>query len=224
MTMLDDKIQLPLDTGNTGKMKRTRSRTIGANTVHEDFVVLSSDREYYCKPRWESGLLTIPSAVQNGTTSGLIWFFNPIGSNRKIGVDRLTMSDQFTALGVDTVAGLLSVNRFTYTGTPSGGTITPSQRITSDAAPVGDIRTASTGMSITLGARVFSKQLQTMGLATGGAGAWSPHTQDFVPESDDAQQILLPGEGLVFWSSVAVTTSNRRALVNGMWEEYTDSI
>lgn len=224
MTMQEDKIQLPLDTGNTGKMKRTRSRTIGANTVHEDFVVLSSDRNYLCKPRWESGLLTIPSAAQNGTATGLIWLFNPTGSGVKCGINRITLSDQFTALAVDAVAGLLSVNRFTFTGTPTGGTITPAPRITTDDTPVVDVRTASTGMNILLGGRLFSKQLQTMGLATGGAGAWSPSVEEYAPDSDEEQIILLGGEGIVIWSSVAVTTSNRRAIVNGMWEEFTDSI
>lgn len=224
MVMAADKIQLPVDTGNAGKKKRTRTRTIGVDIVHEDYVVLSSGRDYTCKPRWESGSLTLPAAVQNGTTTGLIWLFNPVGSTIKMGIDRITISDQFTALAVDLVAGLISCNRFTYTGTPSGAALTPSQRITTDATPQGSVRTASTGMTVTLGARVFSKQTQTMDLVTGGAGHWCPDQLEFMPESDEGQQILLPGEGLVFWSSLAVTTGNRRVLINGMWEEFTDAV
>jgi len=222
MAITADMIQLPVDTGNAGKKKRTRTRTIGTDVVHEDFVVLSSARDYGSKPLWESDNLTIPAAVQNGTTTGLVWLFNPIGSGKKIGIDRITISDQFTALAVDLVAGNISVNRFTYTGTPSGAALTPAARDSTDAAAVGSARTASTGMTVTLGARLYSKQTQTMDLVTGGAGHWCPDQQEFMPESDDAQVILREGEGIVFWSSIAVTTGNRRCVINGMWEEFTD--
>jgi hypothetical protein len=176
------------------------------------------------KPRYESGILTYPIAVSNGTTTGLLWVFNPLLSGIKVGIDRVTIQSQFTALAVDLVAGAVSVNLFTYTGTPSGAAITLAKRKTIDAAPITNVRTASTGMTITLGARLYSVFVQTMDLVTGGGGHWNPFEKDFMPESDEGQIILEPGEGIVFWNSVAVTTANRRVLISGMTEEFTDAI
>lgn len=64
-----DKIILPLDTGNTGKNNRTQTRVIGADTVHEHFVVSVSQRSIVGGYKANAGVLTVPAAVHTGTRS-----------------------------------------------------------------------------------------------------------------------------------------------------------
>lgn len=222
--MAEQFIQLPSDASNLGKKKRTRERVVGVNTVQEDYVLLGTDRTYLGKYLWNSTILTVPIAAHLGTTTGFIWLYNPLASTVLIGIQKTMITNQFTALAVDLVAGEIACSRFTYTGVPTGATILVGKRDSLDAAPQGILATASTGMTVTLGAKLISQQLQTMGLATGGAGAWIPTVGEFFSSLDDDQVILRAGEGLVFWSTTAVTTANRRAVIYGAWEEYTQIV
>ena len=89
-------VQLPLDTGNTGKKTRTQTRVIGADTVHETFVVMSSQRNYFGVYGAHSGNLTIQATATNGTTTGFLWFINPVGSALKCAIARLRYAHQLT--------------------------------------------------------------------------------------------------------------------------------
>lgn len=215
-----DKVILPLDTGNTGKKKRTQTRTIGADSVHTDYVIVEDPRNVLGVYTGSSGVLTVPAAVHNGTTTGFLWVFNPIGSTIKMQVSRTMYDIEFTALAVDLLSGLLQQSLFTFTGTASGAQITPAKRSSVDAAPQGNVRTASTGLACTLGAARIGVQYPTMGLATGGAGQWNPHRADLRPVNDHEEPILLPGEGIVFWHAAAVTAANRRLIINVSWDEF----
>lgn len=220
-TPIADMIQLPLDTGNTGKKKRTQTRLVGSNTVHEDFVVPISARNKV--GLFKAALVppvAVPAAVHNGTTTGFAWLYNPVGSTIKMAVKRTTIIDQFTALAVDLLPGELRASLFTFTGVGSGALLTPSKRDSTDAAAQGNFRTASTGMTCTLGAVVMARMYQTMDLVTGGAGHWNPNWTEWNPDNEDGEIILRPGEGIVFWHSVAVTTGNRRLTINTAWEEF----
>lgn len=81
-----DKIQLPLDTGNTGKKVRTQTRVVGADTVHEHYFVQISARNIVAAAKVSSGTLTVPTAIHNGTTTGFLWLYNPVGSAIKMAV------------------------------------------------------------------------------------------------------------------------------------------
>lgn len=215
-----DKVILPLDTGNTGKKKRTQTRTVGADSVHSDFVIVEDARSVLGVYKASSGVLTVPAAVHNGTTTGFLWVFNPIGSTIKMQISRLVYDMQFIALAVDLLGGELRANLFTFTGTASGAQITPAKRDSTDAAPQGNMRTASTGLSCTLGAAIIGVQYPTMDLITGGAGHWNPHRVDLRPANEHEEQVLRPGEGIVFWHAVAVTAANRRLIINTSWDEF----
>lgn len=219
-TPTPDKIILPLDTGNTGKKVRSQTRVVGADTVHEHFFIPISARNKLGLYKTSSLVLTVPSAVHNGTTTGYSWLYNPIGSTIKMSVKRITIVDQFTALAVDLLAGELRASLFTFTGTGSGALLTPAKRDSTDAGAQGNHRTASTGLTCTLGAPIFSRFYQTMDLVTGGAGHWSPQTTEWNPDNEDGEIVLRAGEGIVFWHSVAVTTANRRLIINTSWEEF----
>ena len=215
-----DKIILPLDTGNTGKKVRTQTRVVGADTVHEHFFIPTSPRSVLGRYKASSGTLTIPAAVHNGTTTGFLWLMNPIGSAVKMAVKRISWNIQFIVLAVDLLGGELRFSLNTFTGVGSAGLITPAKHDSTDAAAVGNLRTASTGMTVTLGASIYGTQYPTMDLATGGAGHWNPEWNNIEPDDEDSEIILRAGEGLSIWHAIAVTTANRRLFVNVAWDEY----
>lgn len=213
-----DKIILPLDTGNTGKKKRTQTRTVGADSVHEDMVIVIDGRSVTGAYKANSATITIPSAAQNGTTTGLLWAYNPVASTIKMQISQIHVLNQFVALAVDLLAGELRCSRFTFTGVNSGAQVTPC-KINNAVANQGQVATAFATAVPTLGATLDASFLQTMGLATGGAGAWKPGEDKFDASGEHEEVLLLAGEGLVFWNASAVTTANRRALISVAWDE-----
>lgn len=215
-----DKIILPLDTGNTGKKKRTQTRVVGADTVHTDYVITQSDRSVLGNYKYVSTVLTIPAAVQTGVATGLLWIANPVGSAVKVAVKRITVVTQFTALAVDLLPGEMRFSRNTFTGVNSGTQITPAKRDSTDAANVGNVWTSSATWVVSLVASAYAMQYQTMDLATGGAGHWNPYLQEWNPDSEGSEVILRAGEGISIWHATAVTTGNRRAIITVCTEEY----
>jgi hypothetical protein len=217
----DQVIILPLDTGNTGKKIRTKESVVGANTVEEYFFIPSSERDTVGQYKFTSGAQAIPTAVHTGTTTGFFFMTNPLTSTIKIAVDRLTLKQNFsTTLAVDLIAPIIRCSRITFTGTLSAAAITPARRKSTDAAPQGLISLASTGLTVTNVAPFYEWLGMTMDLLTGGAGHWGAQNDEWNPGDDDDEVILLPGEGLVIWSTLAVTTANRKLIINGAWFEY----
>lgn len=213
-----DKIQLPLDTGNTGKKVRTQTRVVGADTVHEHFYIPTSERSITGAGKANCGVQTVPTAAHNGTSTGFWWLWAPTGG-KNIALRRLYTSVKFNALAVDLLPGELRVSRFTFSGTPSGAVITPAKRKTADTLTA-ELRTASTGLTVTLVATAYSKLFPTMDLVTGGAGQWNPMEDWWDADEEQEQIVLVPGEGLVCWSAAALTTANRRMVNNVAWEEF----
>jgi hypothetical protein len=213
-------IKLPDDSGNTGKQVRTQTRVIGGQTVHEHYFVPSTARSrlgvYYAA----SGTLTIPTTAQNGTTTGLFWLFNPVGSGRNMAVRRFATQIQFALMtAIDVSVPRLAFNLFTLTGTASGAAVTAARRTSADPAPVGNLRTASTGLTITLGAMLKSDFPPINASATSAAALTPAYSNDWDPPEEE-QPILLPGEGIVCWSADASTTANKRTSTDLVWEEF----
>jgi hypothetical protein len=125
-----------------------------------------------------------------------------------------------TTLAVDLIAPIIRLNRISFTGTLSAAAITPAKRKTADAAPQALLAAASTGLTVTNVATVYEWIGQTMDLVTGGAGHWSAQSDEWNPQSDDDELVLTAGEGIVIWSSFAVTTGNRKLSINGAWKEW----
>lgn len=215
-----DKIILPLDTGNTGKKKRTQTRTVGADSVHEDFVIPITSRSVLGSYRVSSGVLTVPAAVHNGTTTGFLWLYNPVGSAVKMAVSKIIFKTNFTALAVDLLVGKLETSRFTFTGVNSGTQRTPAKRDSTDAAAVGQATTTWATAVATLGAEIESTLYQTMDLVTGGAGHWNPYIDEIKADKESDEIILRAGEGIVVWHAAAVTTANRRLVISARWDEF----
>jgi hypothetical protein len=217
----DQVIILPLDTGNTGKKIRTKESVVGANTVEEYFFIPSSERSTTGQYKFVIPAQAIPTAVHTGTTTGFFYLINPLTSTVKIAIDRLSFRSNFsTTLAVDLIAPLIHVSRISFTGTLSAATTTPAKRATADAAAQGLISIASTGLTVTNVANCFGLIGQTMDLLTGGAGHWNPVIDEWNPGGEDDELILAAGEGIVVWSTLAVTTANRKLMITGAWFEF----
>lgn len=220
---VESKITLPLDTGNTGKNVRSQTRVVGADTVHEHFFIPVSQYSKTGFYRAHSGILTIPTAAHNGTTTGHLFFFNPVGNTVKARLRRLRETGQVVSGAIDLTSPRQLFNLFTFTGTPSGATITPAKRDSTDAAATCTLRTAMTGATVTLGAVIrhtgipgivstaSSATIQTM-LPPSIYPPWDPDEEECI--------VLRAGEGVVLWSADASTTANRRLFSDWAWEEF----
>jgi hypothetical protein len=208
-------IQTPDDSGNTGKKVRTQTQVVGADTVHEHYFVLSSYRRYV---GFYSGVVpsyTPPIAAQNGTSTGAFWLFNPVGNANKGAVRRWSSTINFNALAVDLIPGQFRISLFTFTGTASGAQVTLGKNDSAFAAPTINLRTASTGLTVTLGATMWEEQGPILPLATGSGVVCGPYTGiERDPDMEQAEIVLRAGEGLVEWSALGLTTANRRMTTN----------
>lgn len=215
-----DKIILPLDTGNTGKKKRTQTRTVGADSVHEDFVIMSSVRNYLGVHGYSSGNLTLLAAAQNGTSTGFLWIINPVGSAVRMAMARLCFNHAITTnLSMPTAPRIIA-QLFTFTGTASGASLTTGKFDSRYPAAVGTVRTAMTGLTISLGGILVT----SLPIVTAGTAGWTfadPSTDDHIATSELSDVVLAAGEGIVIYQADAGTTSDTRKLViDGAWSEF----
>lgn len=218
-----DKVLLPLDTGNTGKKVRTQTRVVGADTVHEHFFVpVSKDTKtgFY---KAHSGILTIPTAAHNGTTTGHLWFQNPVANTtRAARIRRLKETVQMLSGAIDLTVPRQLFSRFTFTGTASGAALTAARRDSTDAAPTCDIRTAVTGMTTALVASIRHAGIPQVN-ATLASATIQVNLMPVVSWQDYDEEegiVVRPGEGVVLWSADASTTANRRLFSDWEWEEF----
>jgi hypothetical protein len=216
-------VQLPLDTGNTGKKVRTQTRTVGADSVHEHFFIPISQYSKVGFFRAHGGVLTIPTAAHNGTTTGHLWFFNFIGNTIKARLRRLRETVQVVAGAIDLTAPRQLFALITFTGTPSGATITPAKRDSTDAAATMTLRTASTGATVTLGAILRHAGVPAITATASSATVQTMHLPAVYPPWDPDEEecpVLRAGEGIVLYSGDASTTANRRLFSDWAWEEF----
>jgi len=217
----DQVIVLPLDSGNTGKKIRAKESVVGANTVEEYFFIPSTERNESGRYKATATAAAIPTAVHTGNTTGFLFIANPTSSTIKSSLSRLLLEHNFsTTLAVDLIAPILRVSRFTFTGAFSGTAITPAKRATADATAQLILSTVSTGATITLGATLLEYIGQTMDLATGGAGHWNAQVDNWSPDEEGDEIVLIAGEGIVVWSALAVTTANRKISISAAWKEF----
>jgi hypothetical protein len=213
-------VRLPDDSANAGKKVRTQSRVVGADTVHEHFFVPISARSILSRAWSVIPSFTPPTAAQNGTTTGAWWLFNPVGSAVKGALRRFSSTINFNTIAIDLIPGQFRISLFTFTGTASGTQITPGKVDSTDATPVLNLRTASTGLTVTLGQPIWEECGPILPLATGSGVVCGPYTGLERDPDEIAQIILRAGEGVVGWSAQALTTANRRMTTNIGWEEF----
>lgn len=148
-------------------------------------------------------------------------FINPIGSTVTVALSRLRyISSITTSLSTPTCPRIVS-QLFTYTGTPSGATVTPGKFKSAYATAQASIRTAVTGMTVSLGGQIDS-HLPPVAVGTAGWATAMPHSEDNIATSELSDIQLAAGEGIVIWQADAGTTSDTRKLVIDIaWSEFT---
>lgn len=115
--MTESVIQVPTD--GLGKKLRTRSRTIGANLVEEQYLIVQDEKVVSCRGR----ATTFRTPGRAGTTGArLLTLHNASGSPLLVDLKKVTVD--LTTTVVKAVTVLPPVIRLTrFTALPTGGTV-----------------------------------------------------------------------------------------------------
>lgn len=214
-----NKIILPLDTGNAGKNVRTQTRVVGSDTVHEHYFVQSSPYSRLGTFLLGTTQFSVQASAQNATSTGFLWLQLPAASTADAILRSWSMEYNSSAATAMPTAPVISLVRFTFSGTASGASLTPGKARTSEAANQLIVRTAVTGMTVTPGATVGQSSVPSILTAVGiyGMKDWLiQEGGDF--ETNDLR--IVPGDGLVLYQTVAGTTADvRRFTCDIKWDE-----
>lgn len=162
------------------------------------------------------------NTAADSATGGRLWLLNT--TSQLVIVREVRFTCVVTSLvDLGSALPLLQMERITFTGAPSGATITPCKRDSTDPSNVGTLRTANTGMTITTGAvaRKFAPPNLSVigGLLSANTALSTPTEQIFQPQ-DRRLLVLRQNEGIVFRQSTAGNaTEGRSFMINIMWEE-----
>jgi hypothetical protein len=218
-----DKVQLPDDSGNTGKKVRTQTRVVGANTVHEHFWVSTRQAQVLGVYRLGMAGIAVSASAQNGTSTGGLWFHIPSAvTSKKARIRKIFVSSRHTTAFAATASGRLAMSRFTFTGTASGASVTPVLNDTTWPASIASLRTAVTGLTVSLVGILGTAGL--VGSLTAVGAYYGAVDTDFINSSgsgdEDEWPVFAPGEGFVIWQDTAGTTSDTRQYdLDLLWDE-----
>lgn len=160
------------------------------------------------------------TAAADAANAGKQFLINPVGSGKFVALKRVHMGAGLTgALAVALAAApQMQLTRFSFTGTASGAVTTAAKRATADAAPVGSLRAASTGLTVTAVAPIYTYNIAQI---ISAVGEYSPPLAVLDFRIED-QIILAPGEGIMIrQASAGAAVSEARFLqVDWAWEEF----
>lgn len=213
-------IQLPVD--SAGKKLATRQRTIGANTVEEQYVLELTSERVRSGVYFASILSVVQATATNGTTSGFWWLYNPVGSSVLMALRRAVYTCQNGSPATATpTSPRTQLSLFTFTGTPGGAAITTGKADSTYGAAAGILMSTQVTSAVTLGAPIKSF-LPAFNQITGSGGPAAATFADWDPASDDGMPLLRAGEGIACWQPDNGSTSDvRRQVLNIAWEEFT---
>ncbi|MCA1572772.1 MAG: hypothetical protein LC798_21260 [Chloroflexi bacterium] len=169
-------------------------------------------------------------AAAHGAGVGYWYLVSPIGTTTLIALRSILMG---TGIIGTTIAFAnsprLTLERFTFTGTPLGAQITPGKRDSTDTAATALLLTADTGMVITAGSNVRAwLPIAACNNSMDRYEALSPlrrQTQHLFPSWTDPDSVVLrAGEGLLFRQADAGVTaeaSSRIVTTDISWQEFT---
>lgn len=223
-------VRLADDSGYTGKTRflHAQSRVVGSDTVYEEFVVF--DRRAKVVGVYEGALTqqSVSATLQDGLATGFMWLHMPAAiSGRSARIRRIYYTPQMAATTTTAAsAPRLRIDRFTFTGTATGATV----RADADASynlPKLDMRTAVTGLTVSLVAAVFAGAIcgavdSTTATKAVALGPASISLTDFPGGTHDEDEwiVLAPGEGIVLYQDVVGLASDpRRFDLTVVWDE-----
>lgn len=150
--------RLPQDGAYLGKYVRTLRRTVGSDAVDAHIYATISPQKINGVYYFNSGTPNaIQATAQDGTSTGFLWIQNPSASvAMRIRRLELAFTNATATAIVHDTAPRVAMVRGTFTGAFAGAALTLTKRKTSDAANAGDIRTAVTGATVTVGDVVWS--------------------------------------------------------------------
>ena len=216
---------LPDASAYTGKKIRAESSTVSANTV------LSHEFPYVAQARvlgvYSVGIAqaTVTVGAMDGISTGLLWMHMPtVISGRVARIRRVTNSYQEASAIVTATAPRLRMDRFTFTGTATGATAVGAKSTFGEPYPMLDLRTAVTGLTVSLVAAASTVALggAFTAIANQVASTEQMVESDFVDQNveEDAWMAILPGEGFVLYQDTIGTTSDARKMnINVFWDE-----
>lgn len=154
----------------------------------------------------DTGNLTVLQTA-HGATAGFCWILNSGGSS-KVLVHQIGFASQHGSALVTATPTAISVERMTFTGTPSGASLTPCRRVSSVAPTNLTVRTASTGTTPSAGA-VLVSFLASAALTAVAAAADSV---DWWQAAPGWPLELATGEGLVIRQATNGVASDTRVV------------
>jgi len=206
---IPSNVRLADDAANTGKRVRTDTRDVGGTVVHHHWFVPISSRSK--KVFHYSGLpvQSVLASAQDAVATGFFWLQVPSGNAWDVAIRKCVL--RFATGNVVTLTfPRIVLSRFTFTGTPSGAT-SPAAKRRSAEPPTADMRTAVTGMTVTLGATVATylvPQMHAVGQVFAPPAQEWPSGGNDPFEDDDV--ILAPTEGVLLYQPDAGTASDPR--------------
>lgn len=183
---------------STGNKMRTRTRTIGANTVHEQGIFNGSLPTYYA----------LADAVAFAANKQMISILNAAGSGKMIVLKKLFLIDLAIA-AVTGVALRQDVKRITA---HSGGTaVTPQTADSANPSLSGSVTVLTGATSVTEGALLFPLTFTNdeVGATQGFPGSPLLAGINWFPEGAEVQEIRLrEGEGLTVKNITSTTVGS----------------
>jgi hypothetical protein len=222
----EDFVQVAPD--STGAKVRTRSRTIGANTVEEQYVIEQPERVatgvYIAAPATQTIL-----AAAHATTTGFFHLLNTSAA-KMIELRRVEFIPFRTAVTAFPTAPEIVLQRCTFTGTATGTVVTPAKSVrttqngeTADVANTGELR--APGGAVITGTEIFHRFVMPATIIIYAAGTQSTDIvvpQMYRPTDEDGRVVLATGEGVLIRQDTAGTASDtRKFAINLSWREYT---
>jgi len=179
-------------------------------------VVHPDDKQRLGVYYYSTGTLLVQAAA-DGALVGRCWLINPVGSAVTVRIRKIIFTCQVGSTMVTATSPRIIVQRVTFTGTASGATVAPALRRSTDAANVGSLRTASTGMTLTAGATVHEFLPVASQTAIGCTAAGRQEMDAFLEDYIE----LAAGQGLVIRQPDAGTTADtRRFVISIIAEEF----
>jgi len=217
-------VRLPDDSANTGKKIQTQSETIGADIVHAHYFVTRSRRKLVGIYNFGTALQSVQAAAQDAVATGFLWWQLPAGATVRARLRHLSLAFSCLTEVDHLTTPRVVLARFTFTGTASGANVAAALRHSLDTAMASFLRTAVTGMTVTLGNVAFASIVPALLLTTSGLVFATSEAQEFRPTDEEDYLDIAPGEGFVLYQPDAgTTTDGRRFTVRGRIDEYDNS-
>lgn len=214
-------IQLPDDSGNSGKKAQYQSESIGGNTVYAPYVITRRSAKVLGLYRLATGQNTILATAHTPTSTAFLYMFNPVANTGKnIRIRRAWINSINTSALATPTGPRVLASRSTFTGTASGSALTPDKVASANPASSAYFSAVITGATV-------ASMVSSIGAAHAvqcvtAVGAMSSTDNDLMNarDNEDEFEVLAAGECAVFWQDVNGTSSDtRKANINIVYDE-----